>query len=102
MGLEVRRVPVSEEYPGGWYAIHSTALGSHEFDPLTNPGDLMDVIGAMRERGCSLELELDETAAFARFVGDEDYWSNEGHVVSDWRGALARAVCRAALEAVKS
>ena len=80
-----------------------------EWDPLANPGDLMDVIESLLDRGLRVELEAwpDERTACAyvwtssggRSWDSRLRWRRDS---SDRRAALARAVCRAALEAVKS
>jgi hypothetical protein len=74
------------------------------WDPLAKPGDLMDVIGAMRERRYDCEITIETWGPAVTFTrgADDRGFRREPSVRGDWRGALAKAVCRAALEAVKS
>jgi hypothetical protein len=91
--------------PDGW---HVRAPSGGAWHPLDNSGDLMDVIGAMRERGKELSISLDSKDAAEPVVYVEfgharklDGFAEQSIVRGDWRGALAKAVCRAALEAVR-
>jgi hypothetical protein len=83
--------------PDGW---HVRAPSGVTWDPLANPGDLLDVIGAIKDRGWALRFEF---APFS-WISAEVVGSpvEVCHVKGgDWRSALAKAVCRAALEAVR-
>jgi hypothetical protein len=89
----------------GWQICNPEDLDNDQWNPLANPADLLDVIGAMRERGFDLTAEVEEFTAEARFARSLDrneYRTGNREVRGgDWRAAVAEAVCRAALEAVK-
>lgn len=96
--------PVYRNYDGSWSVWHDDS--DREWDPVENPADLMDVIGELRRRGLGTRIDLDTdqvyvevTDAYSNLLGVESLTPTGRNT---WQLCLARAVCRAAIEAVRA
>lgn len=76
------------------------------WDPVANTVDLMDVIGELRSRGLETRIEIDPDQVCVRvaeIVNGEilGFCNLTPRGANTWQLCFARAVCRAALEAVR-
>lgn len=89
---------------GDRWTVNDPETGER-WDPAEHSDNLFDVIGELRRRGMGTRIDLDTDQVYVEVA---DAYGNLLGVASrtprganTWQLCLARAVCRAALEAVK-
>lgn len=89
---------------GDRWTVNDPETGER-WDPAENSADLFDVIGELRRRGLDLTIDVEQRLVFVEIFDSRREMlgcaNAEPRGANTWQICLARAVCRAALGAVK-
>jgi hypothetical protein len=119
VAAEVMRWPVCRDakcegcehavfYCAGEWTVNAPKPGRPTWDPIANPADLLDVLGELQRHEFEVDISVREDNVYAAvreggLSGEIIAFHNlTPRGANTWQLCLARAVCRAAIEAVKS